>query len=151
MAEKVHPGNIREILYTAGLIFDKNPEEVYRGMLDLFVQERSFPSIISYSKVFHRFGFSKYLGELFLPLYPKFDYNFLITCSSSEREKRFEQRTNITSLDKMIKEKIGLAEMLESEMRRILESQENYEEIKTDDISSTEIAKYIIGLPEAKT
>ena len=145
-AEKVSPGNVREILYTAGLIFDKDPNEIYGNDFDFFVQERSFPSIIAYSKVFHPFGFSNHLGKLFLPLYPKFDYNLLITCSNSERERRLKQRTYATELDRKIEGKIELAELLEFEMRKLLTLQKNYQEINTDETTPQEIARYILEL-----
>jgi thymidylate kinase len=146
LAERVPPGNVRELFYTVGLILDKNPEKVYGNTFDLYIQERSFPSIIAYSKVFHRFGFSKYFGELFLPFYPSFDFNLLISCSNFEREKRFKQRSNMTFLDEKIRGKMELAEMLELEMRSLLMSQKNYIEILTDNKSPEKIARHILEI-----
>jgi hypothetical protein len=102
-SERIPPGNLREVIYTIGLIIDKDSRQVYGEIADFFVQERGFPSVIAYSKVFHKFWFSKYFGELFVPFYQHFDYNLLISCSNSEREKRFKHREIMTSLDKKIK------------------------------------------------
>ncbi len=142
MAKKIHSPSIKEFLYTLSLITDRDPKESYPEV-DFFMQERYFPSVIAYSKVFNSFGVNRYVGDYLQRFYPSFDINILVKTSLETRLERIKTRNVKTKLDKIIEEKPQLASDLEREIQRVLCKERNYFELNTDEMDIDEATEEI--------
>jgi len=142
IAKKIPLPSLKEFLYTLSLIADRNPKEMYPEV-DFFMQERCFPSVIAYSRVFNSFGINRYVGDYLQRLYPSFDINVLVKTSLETRLERIKTRNVKTKLDEIIEERPQIASDLEREIRRVLCKERNYFELNTDEINIDEATEEI--------
>ena len=142
IAKKIHSPSLKELLYTLSLITDRVPKEMYLEV-DFFMQERYFPSVIAYSRVFNSFGINRYVGDYLQRLYPSFDINILVKTSLETRLERIKTRNIKTKLDEIIEEKPQIASDLEREIQRVLCKKRNYFELNTDEMNIDEATEEI--------
>jgi len=134
IAKRIRSPSFKELLYTFSLVVDRDPKETHPEV-DLFIQERYFPSVMAYSRVFNSFGINRYVGDYIQRFYPSFDINILVKTSLETRLERIKARNVKTKLDKMIEERPQLASELEREIQRILCKERNYFELDTDEMN----------------
>jgi len=142
LARKVALPSFRELLYTLSLFADRDPREIYSQM-DFFIQERYFPSVIAYSKVFNPLGINRYFGNYLRRFYPSFDINILVQTSLETRLDRIKARREKTKLDEIIEKKPELVTDLENEIRRTLCRERCYLEINTDEMNVDEATEEV--------
>ncbi|MFH1971430.1 MAG: hypothetical protein ABIJ05_03555 [Patescibacteria group bacterium] len=144
-AEKSKDPSKKDLGYLLAWAFDGFEN---KQIAHYFLQDRGFPSVLAYSKVFNLGKINK-LSRLFLrPLYPCFDYNIHVKTSMKSREERLIQRDSLTYLDTLIKREPNKIYMLEQEISLIMGAERNYLEIDTslmDVDESTEIIVNHVG------
>lgn len=141
LGERLRSSWLREVMYTVSLMTDNFPTE---ANTDFFLQERHFPSVMAYSRVFNPFGINRHLGGILRLTYPFFDTNILITVNPLLRLTRVKERKNKTWLDRMIEENPRLATNLERELKDILSKERNYFEVDTSETSVESSTDYIL-------
>ena len=142
IAKRIHSPSFKEFLYTLSLVADGDPKKVY-PKVDFFMQERYFPSVIAYSRVFNSLGVNGYFGNSLQRLYLSFDINVLVKTSLETKLERIKVREIKTKLDGIIEENPQLASDLEREIQRVLCKEKNYFELNTDEMSVDEATEEI--------
>jgi len=140
-ANRTKSKTMKEIGYSAGMLFDRIPSRLNP---DYFLQERGFPSVVAFSRVFNPIGLNRYFGRIIIPFYSHFDYNFLISASPEDRIKRLHERTSNTWLDELVESDPEKILKLEEEIRKIITIERNYTEIDTSKKSLEESTEEII-------
>lgn len=142
LARKIHSPSIKEFLYTLSLITDRDPKEVYPEV-DFFMQERYFPSVMAYSRVFNSFGINRLVGYYLQRLYLSFDINVLVKTSLETRLERIKTRSVKTRLDEIIEKRPQITSDLEREIQKVLCRERNYFEVNTDEMKIDEATEEI--------
>ena len=142
LAKRIKIPTIQEVLYTLSLIsdgrFDGEQNE------DFLIQERYYPSVMAYSRVFNPFGLNRHFGTHLRRFYGDFDYNVLVKADVESRLQRIANRTNKTKLDEMVEQNPQLSVDLECALIEILSSERNYIEIDTSVMNSEEATDEIL-------
>lgn len=142
IARGVKIPSVQELMYTLSLSVDYSPVEQYSE--DFFIQERSFPSVMAYSRVFNSFGINRFLGGYLRRSYGSFDYNFLIRADVESKLKRIKERKNKSRLDMIIEKNPELIVNLDIALQQILSKEKNYFEVNTTKITPQEACQEII-------
>ncbi len=145
-ASSFKSSSLKELMYTFSLLADKRPDKIpeYEGV-DYFIQERAFPSIIAFSKVFNKWGINKLLWKPLSCMYTHFDFNFALKASPEERYARMNERETLSSLDEFVKLHPLTIINLEKEIEKILSRESNYFVIDTTKMTIEEATQEIVG------
>ncbi|MGV8172034.1 MAG: hypothetical protein ACP5OA_05055 [Candidatus Woesearchaeota archaeon] len=145
LSQKTENGFIKEIGYTLSLLLDKNSSVLYNSLPGYIIQDRGFPSVMAYSRVFSNFGINKNFGKILSKAYSHYDYNIFLRTDMADRINRIKLRDNPTFLDKLVLTRPDMVFRLENEIEKIMCMEKNYLEIDTTKIGVDEATVKILG------